>query len=303
MVKISIIGANGFIGKNLTNKLIQNKRYKLKLFGRTSNSLNIASIPYHQINLNNKQEIFEKIGDSDVVYYLASSSIPSDSWDNPIKEAQDNLFPFLNFLEAITKSNVKKIIFTSSAGTVYGPSSIKISENDNKQPFSPHGINKLSMEYYLKYYSMKNDVFFDIYRISNIYGEGQNTKKGLGVINTFLENIITKKSITVFGDGENIRDYIHIDDVVNILSFSTQEITSTSNTFNLSSNEYFSINELIRIIKEITIEDFNIKYIPGRKSDNPAIILDNSKIAKKYPNYNFTKIKEGILKTYLDLKN
>ena len=301
-MNVSIIGANGFIGKNLTNKLIQNKSYKLKLFGRTSNGLNIPSIPYDQINLNNKEEIIEKVGDSDVVYYLASSSIPSESWDNPIREAQDNLFPFLNFLEAITKSNVKKIIFTSSAGTIYGPSSVRISENDNKQPFSPHGINKLSMEYYLKYYSMKNDIMFDIYRISNVYGKGQDTSKGLGVINTFLENIIIKKSITVFGDGEIIRDYIHIDDVASILSFSIEQNKSTSNTYNLSSNEHLSINELVKIIKEITRNDFNINYILGRKSDNPKIILDNSKIIEKYPNYNFIKIKEGILKTYLDLK-
>lgn len=300
-MNIAIIGANGFIGKHLINELSENNQYNLFLFGRSENSQNHSNFNYSKIDLNNSVELLQSFKNIDIIYYLASESIPSSTWDNPKSEIENNLLPFINFLECMVQLNCKKIIFSSSAGTIYGSSDISLIEDANKKPFSPHGINKLTMEYYLNYFETKHNLKYDVFRISNIYGEGQNTSKGLGIINTFLEKIIAEKEITVFGDGEIIRNYIYIKDVAKALAYSCQSNIETSTIYNLSSDDSLSINEVIEYIKKITNEPFKINYKKTRGSDNPKILLDNTKLKNDFKELKFTPINEGIKNTYLNL--
>ncbi len=299
---IAIIGSNGFIGKHLTETLIQKPALNLFLFGKSQLSVFGNALPYSKINLTNSIEINRDFSTIDIIYYLASESIPASSWENPVLEIEKNLIPFIHFLECISKLSVKKIVFLSSAGTIYGPSSYKVSEDSNKNPFSPHGIIKLTMEHFLNYFELKYNLKFDIYRLSNIYGENQETSKGLGIINTFIEKIISEKKINIFGNGKNVRNYVYVKDVVNLLSSAVTADIEKSNIYNLSSNDTLSINELVAIIKKTIPDDFTVTYKNQRQSDNPAIYLDNSKLLNNHPNFNFTSIEEGILKTYLFIK-
>ena len=301
-MNIGIIGGNGFIGKHLTDLLSQDTTISLKLFGRSSSCRLGNKFSYQQIDITNSEQITSCFKDIDIVYYLASASIPASSWESPQFDIENNLIPFIKFLECISKLNVKKIIFTSSAGTIYGSSIEKLNENSNKKPFSPYGINKITMEYYLSYFEIKHNLKHDIYRVSNIYGEGQNTSKGLGIINTFLEKIIKDKKVVVFGDGEIIRNYIYVKDVAEQLGYSLKSDLNVSNIYNLASDDELSINELIHYIREMVIEEFTVIYVPTRNSDNPCILIDNQKIKAHFPYTKFTPIKEGLLNTYLQLK-
>ncbi len=300
-MNVAIVGSNGFIGQHLVNTLSKNKEVSLSLFGRSEIKSLQNRIPYHQINLMNSEQILDYFKEIDIVYYLATNSIPSSSWEDPLSEIEANLIPFVNFLVCISKLKVKKIIFSSSGGTVYGCSNMKLTEDSDKKPFSPHGINKITMEYYLNYFDLKFNLKYCILRISNVYGEGQDTSKGLGIINTFLEKIISEKEITVFGNGEIIRNYIYVKDVVDMMAnFCNTEIL-TSNIYNLSSNDSLSINELIVKIKETTKEQFIINYKEARLSDNPRILLDNTKIKNDFKQLAFTPLSVGILNTYKNL--
>ncbi len=299
---IAIIGANGFIAKHLTNVLIQQSQLKVSLFGRSDKNEFSNRVLYHKLDLNNTKEIERYFKDIDLVYYLASDSIPSSSWENPKFEIEKNLLPFINFLECVSKLGLKKIVFVSSAGTIYGPSSQKLTEYSDKKPFSPYGINKLAMENYLNYFEVKYNLHHDIFRVSNVYGVGQDTSKGLGVINTFLEKIISDKSILIYGNGEIIRNYIYVNDVAQLLSLSISSDPNISNIFNLASNDNLSINELVNVIKNSLQEDFKISYNETRQSDNPAIYLDNTKLKTAYPNFKFSPIEEGIANTFSFLK-
>jgi UDP-glucose 4-epimerase len=299
---VAIIGSNGFIGKHLTEKLLEKSDLNLFLFGKNESSFFKKKLPYVKLNLSNSIEInryFEKI---DIIYYLASDSIPASSWEDPLSEVEKNLMPFINFLKCIAELNVKKIVFVSSAGTIYGSSNQKLKEDSDKKPFSPHGIIKLTMENFLNYFEIKYNLTFDIYRLSNVYGPGQNTSKGLGIINTFIENIISNKRINIFGIGNNIRNYVYIDDVAELLSYSLYTNKNHSTTYNLSSNDTLSITELVSIIKNVIPYDFEVTYGNKRQSDNTQIFLDNTKILQEHPEFYFTSIKEGILKTYLYIK-
>jgi UDP-glucose 4-epimerase len=302
-MNIAIIGSNGFIGSHLTNYISQNAENKIVLFGRNIKSVLSSDLPYYQLESLNQEQFDAIFGKIDIVYYLASGTIPSSSWENPIIEIEKNLLPFLNFTEKISKLAVKKIVFVSSAGTIYGPSLQKVKENSDKNPFSPYGIIKLTIEHFLNYIKLKNGINFDIYRVSNVYGEGQKTSNGLGIINTFIENILTKHQVQIYGDGNNIRNYIYINDVVKFLSNSIISDINQSNIFNIASNDTISVNRLIEILKNSIPIDFEVNYVESRKSDNTIIEIDNSKILDYNPNFEFTSIQNGIMQTYNFIKN
>jgi len=297
-MNIAIIGSNGFIGNHLVNHLCNNKGYSLHLFGLGEINACELDFPYYQLSILTSDELKNIYSEIDLVFYLASSTIPASSWDNPIQELKYNLQPFLNFMEIISNTSVKKIAFISSAGTIYGPSDLKVKEDFDKHPFSPYGIMKLTIEHFLNYYKIKHGISYDIYRISNVYGEGQNIKKGLGVINTFLESIILNNKVSIFGSGDNLRNYIYVKDVVKLIEYSAKSDLSGSNEWNVSSNNTLTVNDIVDILKQIIPEKFEVERWQSRKSDNPKIDIDNSKILEHFPNFEFTDFKDSILRVY-----
>jgi UDP-glucose 4-epimerase len=298
-MNVAVIGANGFIGRHLVELLSTNPDINLSLFGRSSHS---SFKNYQRIDLNDKKFIGDHFKNIDYVFYLASESIPANSWDKPMFEIEKNLVPFINFLECVSSIGVKKVGFLSSAGTVYGESSAAMEEESNKHPFSPYGITKLAMENFLNYFRHKNGLSYDIFRVSNVYGEGQDTSKGLGLINTLMENIIKYKRITVYGNGDNIRNYIYVKDVASLLAQMLTLDHKELNILNIASNDTLSINAIVEILRKELKQEFTVDKKEHRGSDNKAIRISNDKLKKKFPQFNFTPIQEGIKATYAHIK-
>lgn len=298
-LNVAVIGSNGFIAKHLIQQLAANHALQLRLFGRSHTNIN-PGLPYKKIDFNNEEALLQDFEGIDLVYYLVSESIPSSTWDNPMMEIEQNLKPFITFLSVAAKLHIKKVAFVSSAGTVYGTTSGKVSEDSSKNPFSPYGIIKLTMENFLNYFETKYNLHYDIYRVSNVYGQGQDTSKGLGIINTFLESIIKKGEVNVFGDGESTRNYIYVKDVAHLLSLSVAK-PDTSGIYNVSSDSTLSINALIRVMQAEVPIPFKINYINARKSDNAYIDLDNSRILQHFKGFRFKTIHEGISETYASI--
>lgn len=300
-MKVAVIGSNGFIGKSLVQRLKQMEGLELLLFGKSPRSAH-ETLPYKVFNAHNKEALIRDFTGTDIVYYLASETIPSTSWEKPSMEVEKNLLPFVNFLELVPSLGIKRVAFVSSAGTVYGSTNGKVDEESLKKPFSPYGITKLAMENFLNYLWVKSGIRYDIYRVSNVYGEGQDTSKGLGVINTFIENIIRDKKITVYGDGSNTRNYIYVHDVAELMCH-TLNISSAPGVYNISSGDTMSLNELIEVLKQKIEEKFEVEYFPARGSDNSYIDLDNSRILAHHKNFQFTPVDRGIQQTYNHIKH
>jgi UDP-glucose 4-epimerase len=302
MTKVAIVGSNGFIGRHLTSRLKEEKDVELFLFGRSESSSFNKELSYRKIDFYNTSALQADFKEIELVYWLVSETIPATSWNDPLIEIEKNLTPFMRFMEVVSKMKVRKVAFISSAGTVYGTTKGKVSEEHDKTPFSPYGIVKLTIENFLNYYKVKSNIQFDVYRVSNVYGEGQNVDKGLGIINTFLEKIIRNNEVQVFGDGKTTRNYIYVKDVAELLTLSLR-LQDQSGIYNISSGDTLAINDLIKIIRQTVSEDFKVNYIDSRQSDNAYIDLDNSKILNLFGKFGFTTIEEGIRKTYAAIKN
>lgn len=300
--EIAVVGSNGFIGRHLVRHLAMQEGLSIRLFGRAAASTDAYSLPYTCMDVTQEQDFPHHFSGVDLVYYLASGSIPSSTWASPEQEVQLNLLPFLRFLTSVAACGVKKVVFVSSAGTIYGPTDEKVTEISDKNPFNPHGIIKLTMEYFLNYFNNKEHLGYDIYRVANVYGEGQNTGKGLGIINTFLENILDKGEVNIFGDGENVRNYIYVDDLARILLYSLNSPPGTPEVFNVASGDNLSINELVAVIRSVVDHDFKANYTPKRQSDNPHIYIDNAKLISRHPELLLTPISKGIRETYNAIK-
>src|ERR1041384_482212 len=121
-MNIAIIGSNGFIGRHLTHRLASTGEHRLFLFGRSKTSAFNEEFPYSTIDLSDTENLKYHFSKIDLVYYLASESIPASSWEKPVVDIETNLIPFLHFTESISRLQVKKLAFISSAGTIYGVS-------------------------------------------------------------------------------------------------------------------------------------------------------------------------------------
>lgn len=303
MIKVLILGHNGFIGKHLLNYFLQQSNLQITILSRTFNPLIPKNVQQIQGDYCRKEDLTAALQHQDIVYHLISATIPASSWLEPNDEINQNLLPFIQFLQLVSELNVKKVCFASSGGTVYGLQQNILTEDNANFPYSPYGIVKNAMEHFLYYFKKKSDLNYTIFRISNVYGEGQNVSKGLGFINTALHNIVLKKPIVIFGDGENIRDYIYVHDLVKLMYVGISDGLDQSEMYNLGSTQVYSLNEIIELFKSLLHTNIELSYQASRSSDIKKIVLDNSKIISKMEaDFSFTAIETGIQNTYNSIK-
>lgn len=297
-MKILLIGGNGFIGSHLIDKLIlegHNVRVFDIAFERFRKPL--APVDYRISSTLSLAELYEAMLDIDMIFHLASSSVPSTSGVDVVNEVNQNLIFSLNVLDFAVKLNINKFVYLSSGGAVYGiPEVEKIPESHPLNPISSYGIVKCTIERYLSLYQRLHGLNTIILRPSNPYGPRQGHFIAQGVISTFLKNIRTNSEIVVFGDGFTSKDYIYIDDLVNIIyNISVSERTGI---YNIGSGEGTSLNEIISIIEKVTGKKANISKQPRRSYDVSNFILDTTKILEHQNHKPLISLESGIEKVW-----
>lgn len=277
-MKILVLGGNGFIGNNLLKKL-STTEYEIFSFDREIPENRYENITYFNGNFENIKNYSNIFNNIDIVYHLISTTIPNSNIENVEYDIKTNLIPTINLLNICIEKKVKKIIYSSSGGAIYGNSNQNHSEKDCTLPTYPYGINKLAIEHYMEFYYKFYDLDYTSLRISNPYGSHHKNKKQ-GIINVMLDKIACNETIEIFGDGEIIRDYIYIDDVIDAF-VKCINYNDNEKCFNICSSKSYSINELIKEISTVTKCNPKITYLPSRKFDIPVSKLDNT-LAKKF---------------------
>lgn len=278
-MKCAILGGGGFIGSHLTEALLRSGHEATVLDrpqSRYLDQVKEAGAKIIQGDFLNKYDLHRAIADVEVVYHLISTTVPQTATNDPLFDAETNLLGTVKLLQEAKNVGVRKIIFTSSGGTVYGnPRSIPINENHPKDPIGAYGISKLTVEKYLHLFWTLYGVEYCILRVANAYGERQPITETQGVIPAFLSKILKGVPLEIWGDGSVIRDYVHVHDIVDALVKSVlyQEPTGI---FNIGSGRGHSINEIIEVIEKVTGKIARVDSEPGRNFDVPANVLDIS---------------------------
>jgi len=298
-MKILVTGGAGFIASHLVDKLIK-EGFKVVIIDNLSTgkkeNLNPKAM-FYQIDIRTPKlgQLFKKENPKIVFHYAAQAEIQK-SIKKPLKSAQINILGSLNVLENCRKNKVRKFIFASTGGAIYGEANqIPTPENYPARPLSPYGIEKLTIENYLNYYYNKFSLPFISLRLGNVYGPRQNPKGESGVISIFCEKMISGKQPIINGNGRQTRDFVYIDDVVkaNILAMRSKKI----GIFNIGTGKETDINTIFRKVKKLTGSNCKEIHGPEKKGEQKRSCLDYSKAKKELgwqPKYN---IEDGLKKT------
>ena len=213
-----VLGGAGFIGSNIVAALVE-KGHQVRIFDLPNISLHnliecMNSIEFIAGDFNNSNDISAALKGIDVVVHLVCSTVPGPSNENPIYDAKTNILGTLNFLETALQESVKKVIFASSGGTVYGiPETLPISETHPTNPICSYGITKLAIEKYLGLFNHLYNLNYNVLRLGNVYGKGQRTDSVQGAVGVFLGKALSNEVIKIWGDGSVVRDYLFISDL------------------------------------------------------------------------------------------
>lgn len=303
-MNILVLGGNGFIGSHLVDKLLF-EGHIVRVFDKSEEHYRKAlpNVDYHLGEFGNRGLLSEALKDIDVVVHLISTTLPKTSNDDPVFDIQSNVIESLFLLEQCVANKVKKVIFVSSGGTVYGiPQSLPVLEENQTNPICSYGISKLAIEKYLILFKQLYNLDFVIVRPSNPFGSRQNPFGIQGVIPVFLGKILRGDPIQIWGNGSIVRDFIYIEDLVEAL-YRAINCNSTFHIFNIGSGRGTSLNDLLSIMRSVTEKNPSVLYTSSRTYDVPAIFLDISKAGEELKWKPRISLEEGIAQTWKFVKN
>jgi len=302
MTACLILGGNGFLGSHLAEGLVK-KGYGVRVFdsfqtGMTNLETIKGKIEIINGDFLNHADMLRALKGMDYVFHYISTTVPSTAIKDPIYDVQTNVIGTVRLLQLAIASKVKRVIFPSSGGTVYGePTNVPVHETHALNPMDPYGISKLAIEKYLDYFNRAYGLDYLILRYSNPYGERQNPHGQQGVIPVFLNRIKMGERPVVYGDGSTERDYIYVDDAVEA-TIAALERKTAHKIFNVGSGAGTSINQLVEIISGVV----GRKIEPVHSEDTAVrvqkIILDVSRIRDETGWKPSTSLQEGIERTW-----
>jgi Nucleoside-diphosphate-sugar epimerases len=286
----------GFLGRALAQRLHAE--------GRTVHAIEpghaspLEGVAIHQASMDDSQLLDQLLPGCGTVFHLASGTTPGSSSGDPVGEAENNILPSLRFLEIAQRHRPLRLVFASSGGALYGdPGVIPTPESYPLKPHSSHGAGKMAQEAFLHAFAHNTGSCVAILRPSNLYGPGQPLKSGFGIIRTLLEHASQGTPMPVWGDGETVRDFLYIDDMVEAcrLLFRHPAVTGT---FNVGSGQGHTINQVREATEKICGRSIAVQRHPARGYDVHQVILDNTNIEAALGWKPATLLEEGILRTW-----
>jgi UDP-glucose 4-epimerase len=297
-----VLGGAGFLGSHVAEALLRRGR-AVRVFDRPhADMARLEEIPrgweYVGGDFLNETDQAEALRGVSTVFHLISTTIPATSSLNPIYDVETNLTSTLRCLELALESGVKRIVFVSSGGTVYGrPQSLPITEEHPTEPLVSYGVVKLAIEKYLRLYWRLYGLSYRILRLSNPYGPRQDVAGAQGAASVFLGRAHAGLPIEIWGDGSVVRDYIYVGDAVDgILAAEASE--GPEGLYNIGSGEGVSLNDLVAHIRDAAGRDVEVRMLPGRPFDVPANVLDIGKAGRDLGWSPRVPLAEGLRRTW-----
>jgi UDP-glucose 4-epimerase len=291
-MKILIMGSEGFVGKNLVKGLSE----KHDIY--TSDQIDSANQNYSKCDITNYDSVEKIVRDVDAVIHLAAHSLVS-SLDGSITNARVNIIGLLNLLESCRKNSIHKVIFTSASSLVGEPKSFHVNEDHPPKPKTAYGITKLTSEHYLRLYHELYDIDYTVFRFFNIYGPFQKN----GLIPSIFNKIKNNEPITIFGKGDQIRDYVYIEDILPFFEQAASSEIGKNKILNMGTGNGTTILEIVKNISEILKIEPKIEYQPIRPGEIGNFVADTTLLRETFDKIPSTDVKIGLQKTIDWLKN
>ena len=280
--KALVTGGAGFIGSHLVDTLYKNNIEVLVvdnlLTGKKENlkSLDLENIIYGDVGSEDALENIRNFN-PDVCFHLAAQSSVVISVEDPLLDFDHNLLQPVQLIKTLLATDCKKFIFTSSGGTIFGePKVIPTSEEDYAgEPVSPYGLAKKKLNELIEVMLQNTEMSYSILNLSNVYGPRQDPHGEAGVMSIFTGKLLNNEIPTIYGDGEQTRDYVYVLDVVDALLKSSE---SEENLFlNIGTGVETSVNELVSILSEKISWDGEAEYKPKREGELLRSVLNNQR--------------------------
>lgn len=302
-MNIVLLGGAGFIGTNLVVSLAADKENKITVVDRDKSffhqleDMRLSNVIFVQCNFGMETNYDKLVHNQEIVYHLISTTVPTTSNQHITEELKGNVILSSNLFEACVREKVKKVVFVSSGGTVYGKEDkCPLNEKTATNPITSYGVQKVTIEKLLYLYNYMYGLDYKIIRLANPYGPYQRPNGILGAVTTFTYKALRNEEIVVYGDGSVIRDFIYIDDAVRAI-LNIVNGSDVHHTFNLGCGYGTSIKQVIETIRNVLKIELNVRYTESRKVDVPVNYLDIQRYEKAYGKLNPITLEQGVERT------
>ncbi len=303
-MRVLVTGGAGFIGSTIADLLIAHGHEVFVVDDLSTGSLgNLvdarrdARIKFHRFDIGTEGfgDLVPQVKPEVVLHLAAQASVPKSVAD-PLADADVNIMGLLRVLDACVASDVRKIVFSSSGGTIYGSQTkLPVKEDAVGRPLSPYGITKKAGEFYLRFYEAEYNLDFTSLALANVYGPRQDPHGEGSVVSRFALRLMDGVPPRIDGTGEQTRDFVFVDDVANAFVRATE--SGSGETINISTGIETSINELFRTMARVADFHGEPEYGPARPGDVMRNALDPSKAAKTLDWKAWTSLEEGLERT------
>jgi UDP-glucose 4-epimerase len=272
-----VLGGKGFIGSHLVEALLA-EGFAVRVFDRANiPSLNsdpvAARVEWVDGDFTSDADVARALVGCDVCYHLVSTTLPQSSNADPVFDVETNVAGTIRLLNHAVTNRVRKVVFISSGGTVYGvPRTVPIAEDHPTNPICSYGITKLAIEKYMHLYKVLHGLDYAVLRLANPFGERQRIQASQGAVAVFMGKILHGEKIEIWGDGSVVRDYIYIGDAVRAMVMAAGH-SGEEKIFNIGSGDGVSLNQIISGIEEVTGRKADVTYTPARAFDVPVSVL------------------------------
>jgi UDP-glucose 4-epimerase len=305
---VLVTGGAGFIGSNLVDRLLAEDRRVVVVddlsTGRLSNLEEArrtapGALEFQRLDITSDAlDPLVQRHSPEVVVHLAAQMNVRVSVEDPLHDARVNVLGTVNLLEAARRHGVRKVVFATSGGCIYGEpaeSDLPVVETHAGFAHSPYGASKRSAEEYLQTYQALYGVEWTSLALSNVYGPRQDPAGEAGVVAIFTTNMLAGLPCTIFGDGEQTRDFVYVDDVVHALVLAMDR--GANERFNIGTGEQTSVSQLFRALAAATDYPHDAVFAPERSGELRHSAVSNRKAAAELGWKPWTTLEEGLAAT------
>ncbi len=281
MRRCLVLGGGGFLGGHIVEALLA-RGCAVRVFDRTPRRADVdAAVDWVEGDFGNRGDVGQAVDGCDTAVHLVSTTVPKTSNDDPIHDLESNLMPTVRFLESARRHGLRRVVFASSGGTVYGaPAQIPIPESHATRPLCSYGIHKLAIEHYLHLYHGLHGLEYCVLRVSNPFGERQRPDGSQGAVAVFVDRALRNDEITIWGDGSVVRDYVYVGDVARAFALAVLRHEPTG-VFNIGSGQGHSLLTLLAAIERQLGRPVARRHVESRAFDVPINVLDTRLAARE----------------------